>query len=196
MPKFSTILIDSPWPERGGGRIKRGADRHYETINRYSELLRVIMQAPVWRPADDCHLYCWVTDNYEPWYHELVVALGFTHKRSLPWVKTGPAGIGQYFLGTHELLKFAVRGKGFAVKTETRKLRTDALVGIPRVTDARGNRIHSAKPEEQYALIESRSKGPYLEMFARRHRPGWTCWGNELKAEGETSTDPQSGPSA
>ncbi len=22
--------------------------------------------------------------------------------------------------------------------------------------------------------------GPYLEIFARRHRPGWTCIGNEL----------------
>jgi hypothetical protein len=27
--KYGTILADPPWLERGGGKIKRGADRHY-----------------------------------------------------------------------------------------------------------------------------------------------------------------------
>lgn len=31
--KFRTILIDAPWPERGGGKIKRGADRHYPLMS-------------------------------------------------------------------------------------------------------------------------------------------------------------------
>jgi len=26
---WRTALIDPPWPEQGGGKIKRGADRHY-----------------------------------------------------------------------------------------------------------------------------------------------------------------------
>lgn len=29
---YRTIYIDPPWPERGGGRICRGANRHYETM--------------------------------------------------------------------------------------------------------------------------------------------------------------------
>ncbi|MHB1855070.1 MAG: MT-A70 family methyltransferase, partial [Acidimicrobiales bacterium] len=40
-------------------------------------------------------------------------------------------------------------------------------------------REHSRKPEEQYALIESCSPGPYLELFARYARLGWTAWGHE-----------------
>ena len=40
-------------------------------------------------------------------------------------------------------------------------------------------REHSRKPDEQYELIESCSKGPYLELFARGTRPGWTYWGNQ-----------------
>lgn len=28
-------------------------------------------------------------------------------------------------------------------------------------------------------MIESCSGGPYLEMFARGTRPGWTYWGNQ-----------------
>lgn len=33
---------------------------------------------------------------------------------------------------------------------------------------------------ESYALIESRSRGPYAEIFARSHRAGWESWGNEV----------------
>ena len=44
-------------------------------------------------------------------------------------------------------------------------------------------REHSRKPDEQYDLIESCSPGPYLEMFARYARPGWSVWGNESDEE-------------
>ena len=40
-------------------------------------------------------------------------------------------------------------------------------------------REHSRKPDEQYELIEACSPGPYLELFARHPRPGWTVWGDE-----------------
>jgi hypothetical protein len=36
--KYRTIYIDPPWPERGGGKIKRGADRHY-SLNRWPAML-------------------------------------------------------------------------------------------------------------------------------------------------------------
>jgi N6-adenosine-specific RNA methylase IME4 len=39
---------------------------------------------------------------------------------------------------------------------------------------------HSAKPEQQYGLIEALVGGPYLEMFARTTRPGWTAWGDQV----------------
>jgi N6-adenosine-specific RNA methylase IME4 len=28
-------------------------------------------------------------------------------------------------------------------------------------------------------MIEKLFKDPYLEMFARNERPGWTAWGNQ-----------------
>lgn len=42
---------------------------------------------------------------------------------------------------------------------------------------------HSHKPEEQFAVIERVSDGPYLELFARRRPPSnqeWFVWGNEV----------------
>ncbi len=40
-------------------------------------------------------------------------------------------------------------------------------------------REHSRKPDELYPLIEACSPGPYLELFARGTREGWTTWGNQ-----------------
>jgi N6-adenosine-specific RNA methylase IME4 len=40
-------------------------------------------------------------------------------------------------------------------------------------------REHSRKPDCQYDRIEQLVGGPYLELFARHQRPGWTAWGNE-----------------
>jgi N6-adenosine-specific RNA methylase IME4 len=42
---------------------------------------------------------------------------------------------------------------------------------------------HSHKPEEQYAVIERVSPGPYLELFARRRQAGWDSWGNEIESD-------------
>jgi N6-adenosine-specific RNA methylase IME4 len=42
---------------------------------------------------------------------------------------------------------------------------------------------HSHKPEEQYAVIERCSPGPFLELFARRARPGWHVWGDEVESD-------------
>ena len=42
---------------------------------------------------------------------------------------------------------------------------------------------HSVKPAEQYAIIERLSPGPYLELFARRRRPGWDAWGHEVASD-------------
>ena len=42
---------------------------------------------------------------------------------------------------------------------------------------------HSEKPDEVYHRIERLYRGPYLELFARRPREHWVCWGNELVRE-------------
>jgi N6-adenosine-specific RNA methylase IME4 len=44
-------------------------------------------------------------------------------------------------------------------------------------------REHSRKPDEQYDLIESCSWGPYLELFGRGVREGWTVWGNQADVD-------------
>lgn len=175
--KYPTILMDPPWNERGGGKIKRGADKHYPLV-KTEDMPSVIYQSGVWYPATDCHLYMWATNSFLADAIWLMGAMGFKYKTNVVWTKDR-IGLGQYFRGQHELLLFGVRGSGFKVKTDDRTLRS-------WVHAVRGP--HSTKPPAFYDLIEARSTGPYLEMFARNTRDGWDSWGNEVTQADSVST--------
>jgi N6-adenosine-specific RNA methylase IME4 len=204
-PRFRTTSIDIPWPERGGGKIKRGADRHYSLLDKpgcktVPHALRVIRECPIWRPfSDAAHLYLWATDNYLEAGLWVIRELGFEFKRTFPWVKTCGAdalddldeddlrdGIGQYARGEHELMLFAVRGEGMSPIVYRPNRSIGSVIVAPHERDARGRRIHSRKPLASYERIEARSFGPYAEVFSRRGREGWTSWGNEYQSEDVT----------
>lgn len=177
---FNTVSLDPPWPEHGGGKIKRGADRHYPLVP-IKDMYAVISMAEPWPLiARDSHMYMWVTNNYLPDGIVLMRALGFRYVTNIAWIKDR-AGLGQYFRGQHELILFGVRGAGIDIRTARRDLTTvldeTTLNEGGYVKAPRGQ--HSAKPTCFHELIEARSPGPYLEMFARSQREGWTSWGNE-----------------
>ncbi len=165
---FRTILIDPPWQESGGGRIKRGADRHYPLLST-PDIIATILKCDLFRPARSAHLYLWVTNNFLPDGLTVVNALGFKYKTLITWAKDR-FGLGQYFRGQTEHMIFATRGNHLPPKARNR---------TTLIMAKRGR--HSAKPEESYELIESVSPGPYLELFARFGRTGWTSWGLELQ---------------
>ena len=104
--KFKTIYADPPWAEQGGGKTKRGADRHYNLMK-----TKDIVALPVSDLADDnAHLYLWVTNNFLEDGLKVMKAWGFKYITNIVWIKQGPVGLGQYFRGAHELLLFGVRG--------------------------------------------------------------------------------------
>jgi N6-adenosine-specific RNA methylase IME4 len=41
-------------------------------------------------------------------------------------------------------------------------------------------RGESIKPGQLHHDMEKLYPGPYVELFARRHHPGWDCWGDQL----------------
>lgn len=144
---------------------------HYPLV-KTADMPAVIYGSGVFRPAEDAHLFMWVTNSFLPDGLWLMSALGFRFVTNVVWVKEGRLGLGQYFRGQHELLLFGTRGRGAAVRTARRDL--PSVIVAPRGA-------HSQKPEDAYKLIEARSHGPYLEMFARQPRCGWDSWGNEVE---------------
>ena len=168
---FNAITADPAWKERGAGKIKRGADRHYPLLEEH-EIIQVMLQSPVWRPGPNAHFYLWVTNNFLESGLFVMRALGFRYITNLAWAKPSP-GLGQYFRGQHELCLFGVRMKGRGTIHRTDNKSISSLLTAPKTR-------HSRKPLEFHERVEARSEGPYLEMFAREQRAGWTCWGSEL----------------
>lgn len=81
MTLFRCISIDAPWAECGGGG--RGANQHYSTIKRTSDIFKTIVRADVWNPhPDGCHFWVWYTDNY------LCEALALLHMLDARYIRT------------------------------------------------------------------------------------------------------------
>jgi len=176
--EYKTILIDPPWMEQGGGKCKRGADRHYPLM-RASDILFTIQNCELYKPAKDCHLYLWITNNFLLKGTWLIEMMGFRYITTITWAKKGKIGLGQYFRGKTEHMLFAVKGDGIGLRRQSKDKSLSTLVEAGR-PKKNGRAIHSAKPEESYQLIEQASQPPYLELFARNQRIGWTCWGNKI----------------
>jgi N6-adenosine-specific RNA methylase IME4 len=177
--RFRTVLADPPW--RFQNRTGKMAPEH-QRLNRYSTMeLDEIMELPVPQiVATRAHLYLWVPNALILEGLEVMNRWGFTYKTNIIWYKTrkdgGPdgRGVGFYFRNVTEMLLFGIRGKNNRT-LDPGRTQTNII--------ATRKREHSRKPDEQYALIERCSPGPYLEMFARHHRRGWEQWGNESPKE-------------
>lgn len=173
MTKYKTIYADPPWSESGGGRIKRGADRHYNLMKTKEiiALKRMVLDLS----ADNSHLYLWVTNNFLKDGLHVMEEWGFRYITNICWAKPS-FGLGQYFRGQHELCLFGVRG---------RLLSQAKPKNVPSLIFAEKG-IHSQKPPKMYEYIERTSPPPRIELFARNKRKDWDTWGNiEIKEKQE-----------
>ena len=162
--KFATIVIDPPWDwgDEGDQDQMGRARPDYATMSKEQ-----LMALPVGTLADDdCHLYMWITNRSLPKGFDLIQAWGFRYITAITWAKPS-FGMGNYFRGQTEQILFAVKGSQPLKRKDVGTL----------FTAPRGPNGHSSKPVEFYDLVESCSPGPFLEMFSRHNREGWTAWG-------------------
>lgn len=187
--RFGTILADPPWQFQN--RTGKMAPEH-RRLSRYATMsLKEIVELPInLYAADRSHLYLWVPNAMLEEGLRVMRAWGFEYKSNLVWHKvrkdggSDGRGVGFYFRNVTELILFGVRGKG--VRTLSPGRRQVNLLATRK-------REHSRKPDEIYDLIEACSWGPYLELFARIRRKGWTIWGNEAPEEHERFTGRKNG---
>lgn len=162
---FQTIVIDPPWDWGDEGDVSQfgRAKPEYTTMS-----IDEIEQMPIARIADNnCHLYLWVTNRSLPKAFRLIDTWGFRYITCLTWVKPS-FGMGNYFRGSTEQVLFAVKGSQPLKRHD---------VGT-HFEAPRGER-HSAKPDEFYSLVESCSYAPYIDIFGRKKRDGWSVWGED-----------------
>lgn len=178
--RFGAILVDAPWHFKtwsAKGR-DRCADKHYRTMTS-DEICRIDVGSLARR---DCVLFMWAT---WPMLNDALSVIdwwGFTYKTcAFAWMKTqtvknkyGPeqrklwSGTGYWTRANTEVCLLATRG------SPKRKHRDVAQAILSE------RREHSRKPDEIHDRIERLVGGPYLELFARKKRKGWTVWGEEV----------------
>ncbi len=188
--RFNVITADPPWMyqkrpglksegvEGMGEGVKGIAEREYPTMTN-EELAAMPIRDLA---ADDAHLFMWFTNpgtfgnrfsDVDP--EDIARAWGFEFRTILTWVKTAQhggvsgGGMGWYFRGATEHVLYATRGKA---KIESHRREPNVIMA-----PARG---HSVKPHEFIEKVERACDGPYLELFARRPRDGWTVFGNQI----------------
>lgn len=171
---FRVLCADPAWSfDDALPGPKRGAAAHYRCQS--LEAIQAFELPPL---EDDAWLFLWRTGAHAREAFAVMDAWGFRYSGAeIVWVKTAGddnrrlrIGMGRSVRNAHEVCLIGKRG---------RPARLDA--GVPSVLHApRG--AHSQKPEAFYDLVERLCAGPYVELFARRARPGWTCLGDEAPA--------------
>lgn len=188
----TVAVVDYPW-SFNDGLGKRGAQAKYKVMApafEFEFVERLNMAA-------DSLLFMWRVSSQVRAAYDLVEAWGYEPHSELVWckeTKTGKDhfGMGRIVRGSHESAIVATRGD-FEVEIShescliarrgkptilSRSVRS--RFGAPVPCDEHGKPIHSAKPDEFFALVEPLLDGPRIELFARKYREGWTCVGDEL----------------
>jgi N6-adenosine-specific RNA methylase IME4 len=184
LPKrhFGAILADPPWgfqcwDGKDNKVASRGSVTPYDTMD--MDDIRALPVTDL--AANDCVLFMWVVWPTLPEAIGVIESWGFAYKTcGFSWMKADVStlnmfadpvdaymGLGYWTRANSEVCLLATRGK-------PKRLNADVRQGIiaPR-------REHSRKPAGIHERIERLVAGPYLELFARQQRPGWTVWGNQ-----------------
>lgn len=167
--KYKTIYADPPWLERGGGKIKRGADRHY-ALMKTEDICKLPVKNLI--HPEGCHLYLWTANNFLEDSFKVIHSWGFEYITTITWMKD-KQGLGQYFRGITEHCLFASTKKRLPYKVIAGK-RQQGITGF-----IEPKRKHSQKPEIMRNMIDTVSYRPRIELFAREKRYDWDCWGLE-----------------
>lgn len=186
---YGAIVVDPPWHFKARGALRtanpqsrRDVGRHYDTMS-----LAEVKALPVATlAATHCHLFLWTTGPNLQQAFEVIDAWGFKFStlvftwvklrrsfdtRQLRFVGTIDAdlhvGLGLTSRKNTELVLLGRRGQPKRLAKDVREV---ILAPV---------REHSRKPDEMFRRVERYCAGPYIELFARQSRPGWTSWGHE-----------------
>jgi N6-adenosine-specific RNA methylase IME4 len=184
---FRCVYADPPWHFRARTAVQtqngsRSVENHYGTMQ-----LADIMALPVRDiAAKDAHLFIWTTGPCLRQTFDVIEAWGFRYSAvAFTWVKLKRSfdamqlrilptlesdlhvGLG---LTTRKNAEFCLLARRGSARRNAKDVREIIMSPV---------REHSRKPDEAAARIERYCDGPYLEMFARAPRNGWSVWGNQ-----------------
>ena len=192
---FGAILADPPWAfnlwwggrtnETPAGVPSRATEPHYGVMKEPE-----LNAMPVGDLAeDDCVLFLWTCWPVLEWSLRTIQAWGFTYKTcGFCWVKAHAQQVDMFRddIEPHMTLGYWTRSNSEVCLLATRGKPKRQAADVKQAIIA-PRREHSRKPDGIHERIERLVAGPYLELFARQQRPGWTVWGNETDKFGSAA---------
>ncbi len=164
MKKYAVLVADPPWPSAKMSLWNRQLPYDRMKI----EEIKTFVLPPM---AEVSVLFLWRLASMQPEALDVCRAWGYRPYGELVWEKRTKndkpwMGMGTLIRGAHETCLIGVSSR--IPKPKVRNIRS--LFRAPQEG-------HSAKPDRFYEVIEEILDGPYVELFARRRRKGWTCKG-------------------
>jgi len=187
---FRAVFADPPWHFRARTALKtrnwtsaRDAEKHYKVLG-----IDDICALPVGSlAAKDAHLFLCATGPCLRQAFDVMEAWGFRYSAvAFTWIKLKrsfdamqlrilPTAESDLHVGlgltTRKNAEFVLLGRRGNAHRNAKNVREVILSPV---------REHSRKPDEMFARVERYCDGPYLELFARQARAGWTAWGDEV----------------
>ena len=190
VPKADVVIADPPWSYYGQQDKMGAAAKFYRTMSD-EELLAFSLRERFM--TDRSILFMWVTGPRLDFAIRCLDAWGLSYRGlSFVWVKTRADGVPIGAQGvrpsivkpTAELVLAASPVK----KGRPLKLHDESVRQIIMAQKME----HSRKPDDVHEAIERMyPTASKLELFARRARHGWACWGNQApQAANDDGTPP------
>lgn len=180
--RYGVIEADPPWQlVKGGKKAVRpnssGKPLDYATMS-YADIYNVLRQAYDLL-EDNGVLFLWAIEKNLNQVEIMANAIGFKLHARMIWDKT-PYGIPAAFTIRygHEYLLYLYKGKLLPIAKKER----GKVHSVFRESPLRGG--HSTKPIISKQIMERLYPNQKkLELFARRARDGWDCWGDEAQED-------------
>lgn len=174
--KYDLVYTDPPWSQKKGNmrkcRPKQGRELDYKTLT-IEEIKSIHEEA--FRLTENKHnVFMWTIDKYLHQTEQMMQELGYTLHARLIWDKENGIAPAFTLRFSHEyLLWFYKKGKILMPIQECRGKYTTVM--------REKSTVHSRKPVSAYEIIENMfPDAKKIELFARRERSGWDCWGDEV----------------
>jgi N6-adenosine-specific RNA methylase IME4 len=168
--KYKIIVIDPPW------KIKKSKNkmRPNQTTWDYPVMSNTEIQSlPIQDISTEESLcFLWTTQKYLWAAKEILNGWEFKPLLTMVWEKTFGRSAGMPLFGFRWNAEFILVGYKKALQPFPKnKL-------IPAVFQAENIR-HSQKPDRFYEMVKQLGT-PRIDLFARKKRDDWDCWGDEL----------------
>ncbi|MGW6700011.1 MT-A70 family methyltransferase [Nocardia sp. NPDC055049] len=158
--RYRTVLADPPWRCLGTTCPDSAVSRGSMNLDHFKAL-------PVSELAEaDAYLWMWCTNATLRIAYEVLQAWDFDPRAPLTWIKPCP-GLDTRLRSSVEHLILGTRGNA-----EINNHGQPAWMFAPTHDDTR-------RSDEEYAVIERVSTGPFLELFTDTPRPGWDTIGHD-----------------